>query len=326
MRITGTFLCGTELDVPSMNFGEREWEREFKIMRAVGIDTVVLIHSGFLRHSTFPSEVLAREARALPVYEDKVAMFLRLAEQEGMSFFMGTYVGAMWGYTPENCDLIKDRELSLNKSLIDELWGRYGKSPAFRGWYNSFELNTRWSCCTDVVRKVGLHCKEVSGLPVLMSPYYIPFSHYAKNGKQPPPGVTDEPSGLAWHARQWDGMLTELAGSVDMIAFQDGVECEYPDFLKTNNPLLKKHNIRPWINIETWSHDTSIRWPPVDWSHLRYHLEACEADGDVEKVIVFDFSHFMSPYAFWPSGQNLFRRYCEYLGLSADGIVAAAGR
>jgi hypothetical protein len=322
MKLTGTFLCGTEIDIPSNNWGEKEWAREFRIMHAIGIDTVILIHSGFLKHSTFPSDTLAECVQSRPVYTDMISLFLRLAEQEGMSFYPGTYVGAMWGYTPDNCDAIKDRELYINCKLIDEIWKKYGSSPAFAGWYNSFELNTAWRCCTDVVSKVGAHCKEISGnMPVILSPYYIPYCNYQSKNIPAPDGVTDEDANLQFHLKSWDEMLSELEGNIDVVAFQDGVKADLSSFLKDNTELIRKHGMHAWSNVETFSHDTSIKFPPVDWSELRWKLDSAGATPGMEKAITFEFSHFMSPYSFWHSGRNLFLRYCEYYGIDAEGLI-----
>ena len=46
MRITGTFLDEITHDIPSNNWGREEWARDFRVMKAIGIDTVVLIRAG----------------------------------------------------------------------------------------------------------------------------------------------------------------------------------------------------------------------------------------------------------------------------------------
>jgi hypothetical protein len=45
-------------------------------------------------------------------------------------------------------------------------------------------------------------------------------------------------------------------------------------------------------------------------------MSAAEASG-VEKLITFEFSHFLSPHSCWPAARNLFRRYCQHLKLPA---------
>ena len=37
------------------------------------------------------------------------------------------------------------------------------------------------------------------------------------------------------------------------------------------------------------------------------------AAAGVEKLITFEFSHFMSPNSMWPSARSLYKRYKEYI-------------
>ena len=46
MKITGTFLDEITHDIPSNNWGRVEWAQDFKLMKAIGIDTVILIRAG----------------------------------------------------------------------------------------------------------------------------------------------------------------------------------------------------------------------------------------------------------------------------------------
>lgn len=41
-------------------------------------------------------------------------------------------------------------------------------------------------------------------------------------------------------------------------------------------------------------------------------MTAAEKAG-VDKLITFEFSHFMSPQSCWPAARTLFERYCEHL-------------
>ncbi|HWU39484.1 MAG TPA: DUF4434 domain-containing protein, partial [Candidatus Acidoferrum sp.] len=96
MLITGTFLDEITYDIPSNNWGRREWQQDFRYMRAAGIDTVILIRAGLGKIATFPSQVLAREAGIYPVYDDLVQMFLDLSAEHGMEFWFGTYDSNCW--------------------------------------------------------------------------------------------------------------------------------------------------------------------------------------------------------------------------------------
>ena len=314
MLITGTFLDDGLGDIPSNNWGRKEWKREFRIMKAIGIDTVIPIRCGFKNWANYPSEVLKKEVNAYFCKEDLIKMFLELSEQFNMDFYIPTYCG--W--------LPKEKELSINLAVIEELWNKYGKSKAIKGWYNTFELNSMYKDWVNIVKKIGLQCKKVSGnLPIILSPY-IPYTLYSPTKEKSLKNTTMQKSDLQQHYIDWDEMLAELEGSIDIIAFQDGHVAyhELPEFLELNSRVLKRHGVKVWTNIETFSRDLPfLRFPPIDWRILQYKLEVSGKNKNIEKAITFEFSHFLSPYSFWPSARNLFYRYCEYHKLPADKII-----
>ena len=41
LKITGTFLDEISHDIPHQNWGEREWDQDFRYMQSIGIDTVI---------------------------------------------------------------------------------------------------------------------------------------------------------------------------------------------------------------------------------------------------------------------------------------------
>ena len=46
LKITGTFLDEISHDIPHQNWGEKEWDADFAKMKAIGIDTVIMIRCG----------------------------------------------------------------------------------------------------------------------------------------------------------------------------------------------------------------------------------------------------------------------------------------
>jgi hypothetical protein len=299
MRITGTFLDEITHDIPSNNWGPEEWAADFRIMKAVGIDTVILIRAGCGRIATFPSEVLRREVDAYPVYQDLVDMFLSLAEENDMGFFFGTYDSVTYAKRERTIQ----EHLDLGRAFIDEAWERYGHRAVFKGWYLTFEIARREKIRLECLRQLGQHCKDLSpDLPTLISPYIA-------GDKLVQDAVT-----LDDHYADWDDILAALEGVVDIVAFQDG-QVDYdvlPDFLQANSELIGKHSMRAWSNVETFDRDMPFNFPPIDWRKLWWKMEAAEAVG-VEKLITFEFSHFLSPNSCWPAAKNLFRRYCDHL-------------
>ncbi len=66
-------------------------------MKAIGIDTVILIRSGYRKFITFPSEYLIKEHHCYKPPVDLVELFLQLADELGMQFYFGLYdSGKYW--------------------------------------------------------------------------------------------------------------------------------------------------------------------------------------------------------------------------------------
>ena len=128
MQLTGTFLDEISHDIPHQNWGRAEWDADFAAMKAIGIDTVILIRSGHKRWLTYPSEVLIEREGCYRPPVDLVDMFLSLAEKYEMAFYFGTYDSGNYWHQGEFA-----RELDLNRAVVDEVWAKYGGRKAFRG-------------------------------------------------------------------------------------------------------------------------------------------------------------------------------------------------
>ena len=293
MRITGTFLDEITHDIPSQNWGELEWHKEFVLYREVGIDTVVIIRGGYRDRCVFPSSAVPG---CLPVKQDLAAMFLDLAEEQGQSLFFGTYdSGDNW--------LRGDwkGEVDLNRAYVDEVVSRYGDRKAFGGWYMCHETARNHLNIIDLFNGIGRHCKSCKDLPVLISPFPMGEKQAGKAFAVP----------LATTFKEWDEIFGETQGAIDVCAFQDGQihYHELPQFHAGVQSLTKKHGVTLWANVESFDRDMPIKFPPADWRNLRMKLT--EAAKVAEKIITFEFAHFMSPHSVWPSAHNLFERYCH---------------
>ena len=307
MTITGTFLDEISHDIPHQNWGPAEWEQDFRHMQAAGIDTVVLIRSGYRRWITYPSQVLQELEGCYYPPLDLVDLFLRLADQFGMTFFFGLYdSGKYWeaGGNPL-------QEVDLNRKVIDEVWEQYGHYPAFRGWYICQEVSRKTESIIDLYRQLGQHCKQVSDdLPTLISPYIdgqkaLLASDSALNREQ---AVS-----LDEHEREWNAIFDGIQDAVNIVAFQDGHVHyhELADYFAVNKALADRYGMSCWTNAESFDRDMPIKFLPIKWEKLRLKLEAARAAG-LEKAITFEFSHFMSPQSAYPQAHHLFNRYQEY--------------
>ena len=84
LKITGTFLDEISHDIVHQNWGEQEWDRDFAHMKAIGIDTVIVIRSGYRKFITYPSEYLMKTFGCYMPSVDLIDMYLRLADKYDM--------------------------------------------------------------------------------------------------------------------------------------------------------------------------------------------------------------------------------------------------
>lgn len=299
MPITGTFIDEITWDIPSQNWGQKEWAKEFDTMKSIGIDTVVLIRSGLRSENTYPSTVLKMMNQP-----DLAQMLLDEAARCGIKFFFGTYVDS----TIEDYWNDWEPDWDLNKKIIPEINHRYGDHPAFHGWYISSETCIATVGSVEIYKRFSNLMKEISPeKPILISPYF-------------PSYVYRDDLAADRHRKfveDWDRVFTE-APAIDICAFQDG-SCTYKhtgpqtfelaDYLKEAAALTKAHKIQNWTNVETFGRRYPIKFPPIDWRLLKKKMELAEPYA--EKLITFEFSHFLSPNSIYPAAHNLFNRYKE---------------
>jgi hypothetical protein len=297
-RLSGTFLDEITHDIPSQNWGRADWAKEFALYRAIGLDTVIIIRAGYQNKCIFPARSVPG---LLPLGEDLADMFLDLAEEHGLSLFFGTFDSGVYWMRSSWW-----KEVDLNRSFLDEVGEKYSHRSAFKGWYLCHETSRNDTHIIDLFREIGGHCKTVRDLPVLISPF-------PQGSKQFSPGSVFT---LEESLDHWDRIFQETADVIDICAFQDGQiqYTELPAFHQGIKDLGDRHNIAIWSNVESFDRDMPIKFPPADWRYLKLKMEM--ASQVAEKLITFEFPHFMSPNSCYPAARNLFRRYCEEFGIS----------
>ncbi|MBD1424859.1 DUF4434 domain-containing protein [Sphingobacterium arenae] len=307
MKITGTFLDEISHDIPHQNWGRAEWDLDFGHMKAIGIDTVIMIRSGYRRFITYPSTWLQQNMGCYAPPVDMVEMFLQLAEKHSMKFYFGLYDSGKYWDTGK-----MQHEIDANRFVIDEVWKKYGHYPSFGGWYLSMEISRQTKGASTAFRILGEQCKAVSNnLPTFISPWI--------DGKK---AVMAASSGLTKadfvsvqeHESEWNEIFHEIHEVVDAVAFQDGhIDYhELDDFFAVNKKLASKYNMQCWTNAESFDRDMPIKFLPIKFEKLRLKLEAARKAG-YDKAITFEFSHFMSPQSAYLQAGHLYNRYKEYL-------------
>ena len=116
------------------------------------------------------------------------------------------------------------------------------------------------------------------------------------------------------HRREWDAILSDIAGAVDILAFQDG-QVDYDelyDYLVVNRELAERYGMECWTNVESFDRDMPIRFLPIKWEKFLFKLDAARRAG-MQNVITFEFSHFMSPNSSYTQAGHLYNSYMEYM-------------
>ena len=306
LKITGTFLDEISHDIPHQNWGEQEWDQEFQHMKRIGIDTVIMIRSGYRKFITYPSKYLLSQGCYMPSV-DLLDMYLRLADKYYMKFYFGLYDSGKYWDTGDLTWEIED-----NKYVIDEVWENYGsKHKSFQGWYISGEISRQTRGAIDAFRSMGKQCKDVSGgLPTFISPWIDGKKAVAAAGSSL---SKEEAVSVQQHEKEWGEIFDGIHDVVDACAFQDG-HIDYNEldaFFEVNKKLADKYGMECWTNAESFDRDMPIKFLPIKFDKLRLKLEAAKRQN-YDKAITFEFSHFMSPQSAYLQAGHLYNRYREY--------------
>ncbi|MFI4912596.1 MAG: DUF4434 domain-containing protein [Sedimentisphaeraceae bacterium JB056] len=306
MKITGTFLDEISLDIPSANWGPQEWAKDFDAMKAVGIDTVILIRAGYMNKCTFESETIKKLHPILPVPTDLLEVFLSEADRCNMDFYFGTYDSEDYWRKGDY-----QKEIDINMAFADEVMEKYGHHKSFNGWYISNEVDTCNPSAVEVYKQLSKYLKSLKDAPVLISPYFHGvkmFDKYVGSGY-----YDARRANIRSHKESWKKVFEAIEGHIDIVAFQDG-NVDYEDleaYLEVNKELSREHDIQFWSNVETFDRDMPWKFPPIGFTKLLHKMMIAEKVG-VDKMITFEFSHFMSPNSIYYDAHNLYKVYKQY--------------
>lgn len=306
MLITGTFLDEISHDIPHQNWGASEWEQDFIHMKAAGINTVILIRSGYRRFITYPSDYLMKQFHCHRPPIDLLSLFLTLADKYEMDFYFGLYDSGIYWDTGD-----MSHEIISNQFVTEEVWKKYGHHRSFKGWYLSMEISRKTKGAIEAFSALGKQCKDVSnGLATFISPWID-----GKKAVMASSGIiTKEQSvSLFEHEKEWNEIFDGIKGVVDAVAFQDGHvdPHDLDQYLNINKQLADKYGLQAWTNCESFDRDMPIKFLPIKFEKMQLKLEAAGRFG-YDKAITFEFSHFMSPQSMYPSAHHLYNRYLEF--------------
>lgn len=161
MLISDTGIC---------NAGLKEWEQDFRMMKAIGMDRLFIIRTEWEQNGV---RLSAEDPRSTTWKEDKclLDMVFRLGDKYGMTVYLGGPVGIT---NLHNGDWKK--EVDDTKRYYDRTVAKYAHHPCFKGIYVSLEARP-WhfnflDICTEVlqyVRKISRTKKRSCPPPFWMN-------------------------------------------------------------------------------------------------------------------------------------------------------------
>ncbi|GIV16051.1 MAG: hypothetical protein KatS3mg022_1486 [Armatimonadota bacterium] len=293
--IEGTFL---QFQIGMREVSPAQWAQELDAMRAVKIHTIIL-------------QWTQTDGKNLFEPPDPFPAILELAHQRRMKFVFGLRHDGRWWHEWGNAEYLKE-EARESGALAREVYRRYGKHPAFAGFYIPYELwdaswtETQVENLRELLRAIGGACRQIApGKPVLLAPFFA--------------GLLSPEQ----FEQLWLKLLRERP--VDVVALQDGVGARGWDdqieervvpYFAAMQRACKQRGVRLWCDLEcfrlTNNNPSRPAFAPASAQRITQQLKAVAPY--VERVVTFDFYHYMSPYR----GEAQKRLYEGYLKLIAD--------
>jgi hypothetical protein len=275
--IEGTFI---QYEDWMMKLSRRDWQLELEAMSRAGMRTVVIVWLRWNESSFMPQE---------QSFVDPTATILDYAASHDMKVFVGLAYADFWFQCLDDPQYVSQVSRT-STAVANEAWKRYGRYPAFAGWYLSPELRDanyapyHISLVRTFWRHVGDHCRAISG------------------GK--PVAIAPSMSGLVAPDTFQSTYTALLRGSgIDIVMFQDGVgarrwdadfETRIVPYFQAMQTACRQAAVTLWSDIEIF-HKTGEPSRSVPASAERIRRQLAVESPFVEKFIMFDFFHYMSP-------------------------------
>jgi hypothetical protein len=303
-RLQGGFI---QLQGWMMAMSADDWTQELDAMRAVGLETIVVQYLQYNERSFMPSD---RDA------VDPTQQILTFADEHGMRVFLGTLADDGWWRWDEG---YLKTSLARRKQLIRTIHARYGHHRSFAGWYFTEEVSGNLSSARvlqlrDYFRAQSDDCKSMRNQPVAFAPFFSDLTP------------------LESMRRIYDTLLD--GSGIDVLMLQDGVgargwdrdlEARTVPFFRMFHEVCERRKVALWADVESFQRKDPAResgFVPTSPARMIRQLKAVAPH--VEKLVTFDFFHYMSPRR-GDAQRKLYEGYRSYLHQQgADGAERGA--
>lgn len=314
--ITGTFIAPIVNDTGTNNWGLREWDRNFRIARAIGIDTIIIIGVEYDIGGHRQSALDPRNT-TWPQDANLLDMAFRLSEEYGFTLYCGGVCDGNNVYADQY-----EEEIEENRQVYEMALDRYGKYKCFRGFYVTLEAIPWQYHWPEVIEGV---CDAARALDrskkTLLSPSF-----------NSPKGDMASRYSPQEFGRVYGRMFDRLKGKLDACAWQDkfaDVDCKLgrmlpnvlTEWYTTAAEFHRRNGVELWANIESFQRPDQGQhgvYRQGDYRNLITKIQA--ASPHAQKLITFEYFTCMSPDAEWGSAGRLLDRYLEAVGIAKPAI------
>lgn len=257
-----------------------QWEREIAAMHTAGMRTIIL-------------QWMQADSKNLFEPPDPFPVLLDVAHRQKMRVVFGLRHDGRWWREWGDADYLQG-EAKESIALAREVYRRYGKHPAFAGFYIPYEIwdgsftEAQTAQIAELLRTVGQACRQIApGKPVFVAPFFA--------GLIPPERFE----------QLWLNLLKDKP--VDVVALQDGVgarswddeiEKRVSPYFAAMQRACRQRGVKLWCDLEcfrlTNNNPSRPAFAPAAAERIVQQLKA--VSPYVERVVTFDFYHYMSPY------------------------------
>lgn len=282
-KISGSFI---QYQSFMMQLNETAWIKELELMKKAGLDTVVI------------QWLKADQNRFFPVNSpgnDPTEYILKYADANGIKVFLGIDFDRAWWTKWDDPDFLTS---SIKKNMLfgQDIWQRYGKHPSFVGWYIPYEMSDvdfddhEIENLQNFIRTLSVYLKKIS------SPAHQVSVSTFFEGKIPATAVQNIYSRI-------------LKGTqIDVLMVQDGVGAHswvHPLDQKISAYFQAYEKAGSAASMQVWAIAESFSSvPDANGGHTGRTAAPAERLKEqiqvesplVDKILTFDFFHYLSPY------------------------------
>ncbi len=311
---TNFFATGTwfqpfgKVDYPDTLFmrDSEYWDREFSSMKGLGFDTFIFQFAAHNDIAYYNTKLFDSSVTIIEEVINKV-------EKYDFSLILGLYLSTDF-YRSDDYIEVLNNQYKLAVSVFDELLEKYGDLSKLKYWYIPQEIESttfaekgKREALINFINRMVSYIRKKSDLPILIAPYFAL-------------------DGIEHFDEWWDSFLDRV--SIDVMAMQDGMGCtrgikleNLPQYYSVLKRVCAKHNVKLWSTLEIFEYidapnynNKSVRIEPAPFERIKKQIDI--ETQYVEKVIFFEFAHFMSPQ-FSDTSRELYNNYIALMDLEA---------